>query len=141
MTRIPNALEMRALKYGDRSEAERDAVAEALMAQGRRSEAILLYEGRPDHPFLEEERRQAVAEGRVFHLLSLRRLRKEIPPGDLRAAAGHAEAAGRWLEARLAWQALDEEDEIRRIAEHLPEPLRPEPPPEGGDGEDAPAQD
>lgn len=136
MARIPDALAMRALKYGSRSEAERDRVATALREEGRRSEAVLLFEGRPEHPFLEEERRWAVENGRTFHLMALRRLGKDIAEDDLRAAARKAETTGRWMEARLAWLAVDAEDEVRRIADHLPEALRPAPPPPEGETDD-----
>ena len=129
MARIPDALEMRTYKYGSRSPEDRDRVAEALRAGGRRSEAILLFERRTDAPFLEEERSWAVGDGRVFHLLALRRLGKTIPDDDLREASRAAERAGRWLEARLGWDAVGDEGEIARIAEHLPEALRPVPEP------------
>ena len=52
---IPNALEMQAWKYAGRPEGQTDALAGRLRAAGRRSEAILLFDGRPEHPFLKEE--------------------------------------------------------------------------------------
>lgn len=130
MPRIPDALEMRDLKYGRRREAaERDRVAALLREEGRRAEAVLLFDGRPDHPFLAEEQAWAVAGGRVFHLLALRRLGRDVGDEDLRRAATSAEKAGRWMEARLGWLALDDEAALRRFAEHLPRGLRPAPEP------------
>jgi hypothetical protein len=128
--RIPHALDMRSYKYGNRPDAERDAVAETLLAEGRRSEAILLFEGRPDHPVLQTERTWAIEEGSAFHLAALRRLGVEITEEDLRRCAAAAEPRGRWMDAQSCYLQLGEEAEIRRIAEHLPEPLRPAPPEE-----------
>ena len=134
MARFPNALEMRALKYGKRPDTERDKVAVALREADRRSEAILLFDRRPDHPFLQEERTWAIKDGRVFHLLTLRRLGVTIEAADLITSAKAAEAAGRWMEAHLGWQDVGDEEAVRRIGEHLPQALRPAPPPaaEGG---------
>ncbi len=116
---------MKALKYGDRPDAEKDAVAEALIEAGRRSEALLLFDGRPEHPLLQEEKRWALEEGSAFHLFALRRLGVPITAEDLGVCARAAEPKGRWLDARLCYVELDQEDDIRRIAEHLPPSLRP----------------
>ncbi|MFV1958335.1 MAG: hypothetical protein ACC662_02865 [Planctomycetota bacterium] len=133
MTEIPNALVMRALKYGNRPDGEKDRVAEALRAAGRRSEAVLLYDGRPDHPTLEEERRWAVEHGVAFHLFALRRRGMDVPDEDLERCGRAAEAGGHWLEARLCWQALEDEEGLARIAPQLPESLRPAPEAEAGE--------
>lgn len=125
--RIPNALEMKTLKYGGRPDAEKDAVASALREAGRRSEALLLFEGRAEHPQLKEEKVWALEEGATFHLLALRRLGVAITAEDFTVCAHSAEKKGRWLDARLSWLELDRPEEIRRIAAHLPPSLRPEP--------------
>lgn len=126
--RIPSAFEMKALKYGNRPDAEKDRVAEALIAAGRRSEALLLFDGRPEHPLLQTEKQWGLEEGSAFHLLALRRLGVPITAEDLTICARSAERKGRWLDARLCWADLEQEDEIRRIAEHLPPSLRPDEP-------------
>ena len=59
--KIPSALDMQQLKYGDRSDGDRDRLAAALRDAGRRPEALLLFEGRPEHPFLREEVSWAVS--------------------------------------------------------------------------------
>jgi hypothetical protein len=128
-TGFPDALRMRALKYGDSSDAEKDAVAERLRADGRHSEAILLFQGRPEHPFLAAEQAWAVAEGDAFHLQSLARMGRPVPAEDFRACAQAAEAKGRWMDARAAWLAAGDEAAVRRIAAHLPPSLVPPPPP------------
>jgi len=125
-TPIPDALAMKSLKYGNHTDAERDAVAERLREAGRRSEALLLFQGRPDHPFLAEERRWAIEEGAAFHLLSLRRMGAAVSDDDLRVCARSAEGRGRWMDARLCHAALGDDEGLRRVAPHVPEGLRPE---------------
>ncbi len=125
-TPIPNALQMRDVKYGEASEAERDRLAGALRAQGRRAEALLLYERQPNHPSLREEADWAAGQGAGFHLLAVQRGGREIPEAQFRACAAAAEQRGRWMEARLCYEAVGDSAELARIAEHLPVTLRPE---------------
>src|SRR5262245_6933167 len=71
-TTIPDALGMRRLKYGgDVSAQERDRTAAALRSQGRRAEAILLYERHPEHPSLRDDLAWAIGEGAAFHVFLL----------------------------------------------------------------------
>ena len=124
---FPDALQMKALKYGDRPDAEKDRVAELLRAEGRRSEALLLFTGRPDHPSLAAERRWAVEHGASFHLSALQRLGVVVPDEDFRVCGQTAERRGRWLDARRCWELLGDDAGLRRVAPHVPEGLRPEP--------------
>jgi hypothetical protein len=121
---------MRELKYGDAGAAEKDAVAALLRAAGRRTEALLLYEGRSDHASLRTERDHAISNGRVFPLQTLQRLGAEVTPDHLRACAAAAEKNGRWMDARTCYVLLKDYDAVRRIAAHLPQRLVPPPPPE-----------
>lgn len=123
--KIPNALKMRQLKYGEVSDAEREAVAAALRDQGRRAEALLLYERTPDHPSLAEEARWAVSEGDAFHLLSLQRMGREVSEQEFRDCARAAEDRARWMYARQCYEAIGDLAAVRAIAEHLPPSLRP----------------
>jgi hypothetical protein len=127
---IPPALVMRELKYGDRPAGERDRVAGILRQQDRREEAILLFEGRADHPFVDEEVRWAVEHGAGFHLLAIGRLGRALERGDLEACARRAEADGRYLEARLVCRALGDDAGLARLSPHLPPSLRPPAPTE-----------
>jgi hypothetical protein len=127
---IPDALAMRTLKFGGAPEEERERAAELLRAAGRRTEALLLYEGRGSHPALRAARDHAVMHGLGFHLLSLRRLGAEVTPEHLKAGAQSAERAGRYMEARLLHLALGDTEAVRRIAAHLPASMVPPPPPE-----------
>lgn len=133
--KIPNALQMQHLKYGDSQDAEKDRVAEDLRSLGRRSEAVLLFEGRGDHPFLRDEVEWAIAQGNGFHLLSVSRVGREVTADKYRACARAAELAGRWLDARTCYLELGDEEAIRAIAEHLPDGLQPEAPIEEPDPE------
>jgi hypothetical protein len=126
--KIPTALAMRELKYEDAPEAERDAVAERLRDEGRHSEALLLYEGRPDAPFVREEALWAVAEGNGFHLLALQRVGREVSEAEFRDCARAALDRGRWMDARHCFLAVGDREALQAIAEHLPEALKPEPP-------------
>ena len=123
--KIPSALAMRELKYGGGSEADRDAVAEILRTEGRHGEAILLFEGRPEHPFLQEELRWAAGEGNAFHLLNLQRMGCEVSEDAFRDCARAALDRGRWMDARHCYLALGDDAGLRAIAEHLPPSLRP----------------
>lgn len=118
---LPDALEMRRLKYGANvPTADKDAVAEALRAEGRVSEALLLFEGRPDHPSLQADLRDAVRHGLGWRLLALRRLGVKVSDDDVRACAGAAEGAGRWFEAHRCYSVLGDAEAVARIAPQLP---------------------
>ena len=101
-------------------------MAEVLVREGRRSESLLLYEGRPDHPALRGEALWAVSEGVASHLLAIRRMGREVTEHELRDCARAAEDRGRWMDARNCYLALGDEEAIRKIAEHLPDALKPE---------------
>jgi len=118
---------MRELKYGDAPDEQRDAVAQALREAGRRAEAILLYEGRPEATFLREEETWAVGEGHAFHLLALKRMGRTVSEQSLRDCARAAEQRGRWMDARNCYLALEDEVAIEKISEHLPPGMRVEP--------------
>lgn len=121
---VPNAFAMQTLKFGEAAPANRDAAAVRLRELGRRSEAVLLFEGRPDHPFLAEEVEWAVSEGAGFHLLSLRGLGMAIPADAWQRCASRAEERARYMDARTCYVALEDTDGLRRINAHLPPSLR-----------------
>ncbi len=121
---IPTALEMQDYKYGEQPVAKRDALATRMRAAGRRSEAILLFDGRPEHPFLQEEIQWAAGEGIAFHLMSLRGIGVEIGDDVLRSCAKVARERGRWMDARTCYVALEDRQGLLDIAEHLPASLR-----------------
>ena len=109
---IPDALEMRRLKYAADVPLEaKDRVADALRAAGRRSEALLLYDGRADHPSLE---------GASFTLSSLKRMGVPVTDEQLRACAESAEAKGRWYDAYRCYERLADEASLARVRERLP---------------------
>src|SRR5262245_40720175 len=118
---VPDALEMRRLKYGTEVDPRRrDEVARRLRADGRLAEAILLYDGRADHPDLVTDLAQAVNDGMAFHVLALRRMGAPVSDEQLRACAAAAEARERWLDAHRCYTALADAEALARIAPHLP---------------------
>jgi hypothetical protein len=126
---LPHALEMRELKYGAATPQERDRVAAQLESLDRHSQALLLFEGRPDAPGARRMLGQAVMAGSAFRVLSLKRIGLEVTSADLTACAQAAQRAGRWLDARACYLALGDSEAVRAFAEHLPPSLRPPPPP------------
>lgn len=125
---LPHALAMRELKYGAASAADKDRVAQLLVSLGRHSQALLLYEGRPDAAERAGLRDQAVTAGAAFRLVSIKRQGGSVAAADLVACAQAAERAGRYLDARTCYVALGDQAALERIAEHLPPSLRPPPP-------------
>ena len=127
--RFPHTLDMRDLKYGNRSAEEKDRVARELREAGRHSEAVLLFEGRGEHPFLREEAEWAAGNGVAYLLLQIRKIGGPVPDELIRTAAANAERKGRYADARLCYQALGDQDALVRISPHLPPSLRTVPPP------------
>jgi hypothetical protein len=118
---IPDALRMTALKYGEATAAERDRVAEALRAQGRRSEALLLYEGRADHPSVAKDLEWAVREGVAFTLFQVRRMGFPVTDEQRRACAAAAEARERWFDAHRLYEVLGDAEALERVRARIPD--------------------
>lgn len=118
---IPDALGMRRLKYDPLvTDAERDATAAALRKAGRIPEAILLYEGRPEHPSLKDDLRAGQRAGASFTLKALERIGVPIDPDAWRACASAAEDKGRWYDALRCYEVLKDEVALARVREQLP---------------------
>src|SRR5689334_18625002 len=118
---IPDALEMKRVKYAkDVPVADKDRVARALRAAGRRSEALLLYDGRSDDPALKEDLAWAVAEGASFTLSSLKRMGVPVTDEQLRACAENAEKKERWFDALRCYERLQDAAALERVKSHLP---------------------
>ena len=126
---IPSALDMRRLKYGEASDAEREATASALRAAGRRAELLLLFERHPDPKVFAEEADWAVKEGQAFHLLSVQRLGGDVSEDRVRACAKRALEKGRAMDARNCYTAIGDEAAIAAMGDLLPESMRPAPAP------------
>jgi hypothetical protein len=127
--RFPHTLDMRDLKYGKRSAEEKDRVARELREAGRHAEAVLLFEGRGDHPFLREEASWDADNGVAYLLLQIRKIGGPVSDDLIRTAAANAERKGRYADARLCYQALADQDALVRISPNLPPSLRTVPPP------------
>ena len=118
---VPDALAMKRIKYDPSvPAAERDRWAAVLRAAGRRSEAILLYEGRGSDPALRQDVDWAVENGASFTLGTLRKMGVEISDEKLRACARNAEAKERWFDAHRCYERLGDAEALARVKEHLP---------------------
>ena len=118
---VPDALEMRVIKYEAVTTVEqRDRTAELLRSLGRRSEAILLYDGRADHPALAEDLRWAIEAGASFTLFSLKRMGVPVTDDHVRACAVAAEAKERWYDAHRCYEALADDAALSRVRERVP---------------------
>lgn len=118
---FPHALEMRRMKYDPSVPPEaRDRLAEELRAVGRRAEAILLHEGRPDSPVLTQDLQWAISEGASFYVTSLRRTGVPVSDEQIRACAEAAERKERWFDAHRCYGLLKDAAALERVATHLP---------------------
>ncbi len=124
---IPHALQMRELKYGEQDDPKRrQAVADALRAAGRHSEALLLFERHLDALDAPAEIDWALREGDSFHLLSVKRIGVPVSDEQFRSCAKRAIERGRIIDARQCYNAIGDEDSIRAMADALPPSLRPD---------------
>ena len=118
---VPDALAMRTIKYDPvATPQDRDRTAELLRSQGRRSEAILLYDGRADHPALAEDLRWAIESGASFTLFSLKRMGVAVTDDHVRACAASAESKERWYDAHRCYEALGDQASLDRVREKVP---------------------
>src|SRR5262245_10617078 len=114
-------MEMRKIGYGaDVSVADRDRTAAAFRAKGRIEEAILLYDGRADHPDLAGDVAWAVEHGASFILQSLEKMGRNVTDEERRACAVSAERLGRWYDAHRLYTRLADEVGLARVREKLP---------------------
>jgi hypothetical protein len=117
---IPDALLMTHLKYGGGTTEEKDRVAEALRKAGRRTEALLLYEGRADHPAVKQDLAWAVREGAAFTLFQIRRLGYPVTDDERRACAAAAEARERWFDAHRLYEVMGDAEALERVRARIP---------------------
>lgn len=118
---IPDPLLMRRAKYAPATPvAERDRIAAALRAEGRHGEAVMLYEGRGDHPDLAQDLAWAVKAGASFVLLSLERMGRAVTDADRRACAVAAEGHGRWYDAHRLYDRLQDAEALARVRAKIP---------------------
>jgi hypothetical protein len=118
---IPGVLDMTRLKYGPEATPEqKDRVADALRRAGRRSEALLLYEGRADHPAVAEDLAWAIREGAAFTLFQVRRLGFPVTDEQRRACAAAAEAKERWFDAHRLYEVLGDAAALERVRQRIP---------------------
>ncbi|MHC4970876.1 MAG: hypothetical protein ACYTG3_00940 [Planctomycetota bacterium] len=119
---LPDALQLREIKYGARtSTEERRRIARSLAAAGRVAEALDLYLLAGDEEGEAEVRRRAVAEGQPILLLILRRAGRSISRDEWAEAARAAVRAGRWREAYRCFSEAGDEAGLAEIQDKLPD--------------------
>jgi len=119
---LPDALTLRTIKYGEKTDARaRRAAAERLLEAGREAEALDLYLILGDEEALARCRRRALEEGRPVLLLMLRRSGREVNAREWSQAGAAAEQEGRWREAFRCYTEAGDEDGLARVREHLPD--------------------
>jgi dienelactone hydrolase len=111
---LPDALQLREIKYGPKTSAEeRGRVARRLAEAGRVAEALDLFLLAGDTEGEAEVRRRAVAEGQPLLLVILRRAGRAISKEEWLETARAAVRASRWREAyRCYTEAGDEAGEF-----------------------------
>jgi hypothetical protein len=119
---LPDALQLREIKYGTKTSAEeRSRVARLLAEAGRLAEALDLFLLAGDEKGEAESRRRAVEEGRPVLLLSLRRAGRRIPREEWRQAGAAAARAGRWREAFRCYTEAGDEEGVEAVRDKLPD--------------------
>src|SRR5205085_9308088 len=89
---MPDPVEMRRVRYDLSTPTEtKDRLAASLRARGRHEDAVLLYDGRADHPDVQQDVDWAVEHGASFVLLNLERMGRTVDDATGRACAVAAE--------------------------------------------------
>lgn len=117
----PDALAMREIKYGARSDAaQQKAAAAALLEAGRVAEALDLYLLCEDGAGIEAIQKRACAEGRPVWLIMIERIGRAISAADWKACAESAFRDERWREAYRAFLRAGDEAGLARVQEKIP---------------------
>jgi hypothetical protein len=118
---IPDALGMREIKYGVRSEAaQQRATAEQLLADGRVAEALDLYLLCEDDAGIESIQKRACEEGRPVWLVMIERVERTISAAEWKACGDAAFRAERWREAFRAYTRAGDEEGLARVHDKVP---------------------
>jgi len=119
---LPNALQLRQIKYGEKSTpARKVSTANVLLDAGRTAEALDLFLLAGDKDGVSRLRDLAIREGRPILLLILERVGTRLPPEQWKAAAEAAIASSRWRDAYRCYQKAGDEKGLEAVREHLPD--------------------
>jgi len=119
---LPNALELREIKYGDKTTNElRIRTAEAMLGEGRLAEALDLFVLAGHDEGIERMRRIGREQGRTWLLLMLRRAGRAVAADEWKESGTAAETDERWRDAYRAFLEADDEEGLARIRERIPE--------------------
>jgi len=123
---LPNLLQLRECKYGEKSTPrQKTEMAKLLAGAGRLVEALDLYLLAEDAEGIASLRKRAVREGRLILLHNLERAGQRIAAAEWRTAAEAAMRQGRWREAYRAYGEAGDEAGMARVKEHLPDDYEP----------------
>ncbi|MHC4939697.1 MAG: hypothetical protein ACYTHK_12060 [Planctomycetota bacterium] len=118
---IPDALTMRDVKYGAKTQpAQRAVVAKSLLDSGRVAEALDLYLLAGDDAAVQSIQQRACAEGRPVWLVMIERTGRVISAADWKACGDAAFRKERWREAFRAFTMAGDEAAIARTQEKIP---------------------
>jgi len=118
---LPDALQLRHIKYGAKSQpAQQLQVARAMIAAGRVAEALDLYLITGDEAGIAEIQTRATTEGRPVWLVMIQRAERPVSVADWTACGEAAEKAGRLREAYRAFTMAKDESGLARLEETLP---------------------
>ena len=119
---LPNALQLREIKYGEKSTpARKVATAKALLDAGRTAEALDLFLIAGDQDGVAQIRDLAIQEGRPVLLLMLERVGTPLAAELWKAAGDGAAGASRFRDAYRCYQKAGDEKGLEEVREHLPD--------------------
>ena len=118
---IPDALQMREVKYGEKTQpAQQTALAKSLLDCGRVAEALDLFLLAGDEASVTSIHKRACAEGRPVWLVMIERTGRTITSADWKACGEAALRKERWREAFRAFTMAGDEAGIARAQEKVP---------------------
>ena len=118
---LPNALQLREVKYGEKTTPERRrAVAERLLADGRVAEALDCFLILQDEDSIGRIRALAIEEGRPVWLLMIARSERPIGADEWKRTGAAARAAGRLREAWRCYSEAGDEAALDELKAELP---------------------
>ncbi len=118
---LPDTLELREIKYGEKTTNElRVTTGELFLREGRLAEALELFILADDQNSIARMRELAQKNGLPWLLVSLRRDGHEVTPDHWLRAGEAAEAAGRWRDGFRAYTEAEDEDALARVREKIP---------------------
>jgi len=119
---LPNSLQLREIKYSDRSTPKAQVAAgEQFLAAGRTAEALDLFLLAGDDAAVRRILELALAEGRPALLMDIERRGRPVSREDWKVAGEGAMKAERWREAFQCFLHANDEESLARVQEKIPD--------------------